>query len=123
MANDVVLSFGAGDFCLYARRNTAAENPDLVTFAHQHISEEQPEISLIGICVIKELGIQQMRRDRDIAFVDSKAAVSAGSFGIGIDISAIGRTHIDQRSELPLFLPLDIGECLVGRRVGIPFGV
>ena len=90
IAQTVAFPFGSADLCFHAGGDAVSKYPNLRAFAHQGISKEQPQLTLLGIAVIEELRKEQMRRNGDIALVHSEAAILSSVFDIGGNISGIG---------------------------------
>src|SRR5699024_2912915 len=125
ISQTVVLPFGSADLRFHAGRAVFSEYPHLGAFAHEGVSKEQPQLTLLWIGVIEELRNQQMRRNGNVSGVHGKAAVPPGVLHIGGHLSGIGRADVDDRAESAegAFLLFYIGEGFIGGGVVIALAV
>lgn len=107
----VAFPSGTLDFRFHTGRDPVPEHPDLGAFAHQGVSEEQPEFAFRIVVVIKELRKQKMRCNRDESPLHGKAAVASCGDYVFLYISGIRGADVDdwaKGSERPLFFGLNV---------------
>src|SRR5699024_9156459 len=97
ISQTVVLPFGSADLRFHAGRDVLSKHPHLGAFAHEGVSKEQPQLTLLWVVVTEKLWEQQMRRNRDVSGVHGKAAVPPGVLHISGHLSGIGRADVDDR--------------------------
>ena len=102
-----------------------SKDPDLRTLAHDGISEEKTEFTLLLVAIIQKLWKQQVWCDGDISLFHCKAAVGSGGSYVLFDVSGKGRADIYDWSESTQCtgLTFDRRKCTVSSRVRIAFAV
>ena len=96
--------------------------PQCFALGEQDPIEKHRQLTLIGIGVIHELGIVQMRSERNLAHTHCDPAELAGELNVRLHVARIRRADINQGSVAELFA-LELLQSVVTRQVQITLGI